>query len=513
MKVISVEQMRELDMRTIQEFGTSGSVLMERAGIGSGKIILDYLKEIDFRHIKRFVLLAGKGNNGGDVYVIAKYLFEQCIDCTVTIYSICPLSDLKGDAKHHAEIIPDNISVEVKEKLCPDDFKKGDIIIDGLLGTGFKGKLRIPYDNWISVVNKSGLPVIAVDIPSGLNGDTGIVSEMAVKADLTITMAQPKKGLIVKHGVEYCGRIEVVDIGIPEEYVDSIENTIDLYCGKDAYSVINRTPANSHKKSLGSVLIIGGSKLYQGAPFLAGKAALRSGAGLVTVAVPKNAGILNAGIFSLITRRINDSGIGFFTKESTDEILNLVKSVDVVVVGPGISDNQSSLEMIESIMDLNMPVVFDADALNLIAKNPEILQKKPNFIFTPHPGEARRLANGFGLINFKNEDRISQAKSLQGALGGIVILKGHRTLVADKKEISINASGTPALATAGSGDVLTGILAANLALNLDLFTASCFSVYLHGLTGEITPHGIKGTIADDLIDLIPTAHKKISPFA
>ena len=513
MKVISVQQMRELDKRTIEEAGVPGKVLMEKAGVGAGKKILEYLENIDFSHIKRFVLLAGKGNNGGDVYVIAKYLYENCV-ADIVIYSICPISELKGDAKYHAELLPEDIGVNVKTELSIADFYKGDIVIDGLLGTGFSGALRKPYDNWITTVNALNMPVIAIDIPSGINGDTGVVSQNAVKSDLTLTIAQPKTGLIIGRGPEYCGQLAIIDIGVPEKYVDEVSGNLSLFTETDAYSMISRIPANSHKKSLGSVLIVGGSSLYPGAPFLAGKAALRSGAGIVTVAVPVSADIINPGIFSLITRRISDSGTGFFSKESVPEVMRLAESADSIVIGPGMSNNKSCLNLLIKILTLDKPVIIDADALNLIAETPETLKHNFNFIFTPHPGEARRLFRGFGLGKYADKDRISQTQALQEKIGGTVVLKGNRTIIAtDNKTISINGSGCPALATAGSGDVLAGIIAANSVSGKKSFDTTCFSVFVHGLAGEMGDMGMRGLIADDLIDLIPVALKRLSPFA
>jgi ADP-dependent NAD(P)H-hydrate dehydratase / NAD(P)H-hydrate epimerase len=512
-KVISVSQMRELDIKTIEETQISGSVLMEKAGVGAGEKILDYLEHIDFSHIKRFVLLAGRGNNGGDVYVTAKFLYENC-NADVVVYSVCPICELKGDAKKHAEMLSEDIFVDIKGKLSVNDFSKGDIIIDGLLGTGFSGPLRQPYDNWIATVNAVGLPVIAIDIPSGLNGDTGVVSENAIKADLTITIAQPKTGLVFGQGLEYCGQLEVVDIGIPENYIDEAYSELSLFTKTDAYPIVLRIPTNSHKKSLGSVLIIGGSTLYQGAPFLAGKAALRSGAGLVTIATPESAGIVNQEIFSLITRRISDSGTGFFSKESIPEVMELAELADSIVIGPGMSNNGSCLELLTEILTLDKSIIIDADALNLIAKSIKILKNNSKYIFTPHPGEAKRLFKGFGLDKYIKKSKILQAKILQEKIEGTIILKGHGTVIAaEKKPLSINGSGCPALATAGTGDVLAGMIAANTAADMNSFDAACLSVFVHGLASQIGNKGMRGLIADDLVNLIPTALKLLSPFA
>ncbi len=311
-----------------------------------------------------------------------------------------------------------------------------------------------------------------------------------------------------------------------------------MFVEADAYPMISRLPLNSHKKSLGSVLIVGGSSLYSGAPFLAGKAALRSGAGLVTVAVPESAGIMPSDIFSLIIRQIPDSGTGFFTKDSIAAIINLANSADSIVIGPGMSDNESCLALLSAILSIDKPIIIDADALNLIAQEPDILRtvQKPvapslseinsidstksecscygsKYIFTPHPGEARRLLRGFKLDKFLEKDKISQVKALSEKTGGTVILKGHKSVVAANNNISINGSGCPALATAGSGDVLAGIIAAYSAVGANSFDAACLSVFIHGVAGEIGNKGMRGLIADELIELIPSVLKLISPFA
>jgi len=540
MKVVSVSQMRKLDERTIQEAEVPGNLLMEKAGFGAGKKILDYLTNIDFSHIKRLILLAGKGNNGGDIYVIAKFIYDalqanyfsemysknlphklynnyipvydSSID--ILIYSICPVTELKGDAKYHAELLPKEVSVNVKAVLDTEDFCKGDIIIDGLLGTGFNGSLRKFYGNWISTVNCVNLPTIAIDIPSGLNGDTGIVSENAIKSDLTITIAQPKTGLLIGQGPEYCGLLKVMDIGVPKQYVDEIYSELSLFTEADAYPMISRLPIDCHKKTLGSVLVIGGSSLYPGAPFLAAKAALRSGAGLVTVAVPESSGIINNGVLSIITRKIPDSGTGFFTEKSIAELKTLAELASSIIIGPGMSDHESCIGIITEILTLDKTIIFDADALNIIAKYPEIFNPNPKYIFTPHPGEAKRLFKWFGLNTIVKEDRILQVKSLADKLGGTVVLKGNRTIIGSYTgRLSINGSGCQALATAGSGDVLTGIIGANSVGGVNLFDKVCLSVFVHGLAAEIGNKGMRGLIADDLVEMIPLVLKQLSPFA
>jgi len=542
MKIISVSQMRKLDQKTIDEAHIPGTTLMKRAGIGIAEKVLEFLKSIDKKHVLRLIMLAGKGNNGGDVYVSAEYLAKHT-DIHVVIYSICPLSELKGDARFYADLLPENIQCVVKNQLSKTDFKKGDIILDGLLGTGFHGLLRTPYDNWISTVNSVRLPIISVDIPSGLNGDTGMISVEAIEADLTVTIGLPKKGLIAGLGPKYCGQIKVVDIGIPNNFIEETDSDLHVFTEPDAYSMISKLPVSSYKNSNGSVLIIGGSSNYKGAPFLAGKSALRSGAGIVTVAVPTSAGIIQNSTLSLITREIPDSGKGVFSKESIPVLKRLAESADCIVIGPGMTNYSSCLDMLEAVLKLDKIFIIDADAINLVAQKPEILKIKNKYIFTPHPGEANRLFKSLGLSDYLKKDRITQADKLSEMIKGLVVLKGHRTVISAEEQItSINSSGSPSLATAGSGDVLTGIIAATV-INYDslysvqstlnkkthnlksnspvlknkntscMFNATALAVFIHGLAGEISNNGKRGLIADDLIELIPIAMKKISPFA
>ncbi|HJO91768.1 MAG TPA: NAD(P)H-hydrate dehydratase [Victivallales bacterium] len=515
MKTISVKQMQELDRLSIEEAGIKGQILMERSGIGAGVKILKFIKRYNSKHIKRFILLAGKGNNGGDAYVIADFLSKNT-DKEIIIYSICNLSELKGDAKYHSQIIPESVKVRVKEYLSDNVFTKGDILIDALLGTGFNGRLREPYNNWINIINKSGCPVISIDIPSGLNGNTGEVLDEAVIADYTITMCLPKYGLLINNGPHHCGLIDAVEIGTPQYYIDRTNSSLSFFTESDAYKLIDRLPANCHKKTFGSVLVIGGSKLYPGAPFLAGTAALKSGAGLVTIAIPQSIDTVSNYEHSLILRKIYDDGKGVFSASSIDELKELINQHDTIILGPGISTNKECADVIKEVLNIDKKIIIDADALNFISKNLNIISKNDKYIYTPHPGEAKRIIDGLNIDKKSILCRINQCEQLSKKLNGTVILKGNKTVISKDNNItSINGSGCQALATAGSGDVLTGILAANYAMISNSFEASCLSVFIHGKAGEIgqIKNGSRGLTSDNLINYIPEALKEISPFA
>ncbi len=513
MKAVSVEQMRALDQKTIQEYGISSFDLMERAGNGAGQEIIDYTKRLDNKHVNRFVILAGKGNNGGDGYVAARYLFEHSLS-EVAIYAVCGIHDLEGAAARHAGKIKEDVKIEVKETLVKSDFKDGDIIIDALLGTGTKGNLKKPFDNWIKTVNASGLPVIALDIPSGLDGDTGKICGDCILADLTVTIGLPKRGLTLGDGPAQCGLLKVVEIGIPDEYIEKAEADFEIYAARDAARLISRLPMSSHKNTRGAVLVIAGSREYSGAPFLSALSALRSGSGLVRVAIPQNGQPVDSRCFSLIVKRVPDNGSGYFGEQSIKELEPLIAASDSIVVGPGIGQNRDLVPFLSYLCTIDKPMVFDADALNVISQIPEIFKEKESNILTPHPGEMRRLLDAFDLSECLNSSRIIQAKALAEATGSTAVLKGHRSVIASPDgRVAVNGSGCPALATAGSGDCLTGIIASFIANEADYFEAAATAVYIHGLAGELSYFGNRGMLADDIPMLIAEAMKKISPFA
>jgi len=513
MKSISVEQMRELDHMAIETAGIPGRRLMLRAGLGVAECAVEFLSHIADRHRRRIVVLCGKGSNGGDGYVIAQSLYDDH-GYRVQVYSVCPKDELNGDASFYAEQLTSDISFDVIQELDVSCFEKGDLIIDALLGTGANGPLRPPYDNWISTVNSLALPVISVDIPSGLNGNKGTVEPVAVKADMTVTIAQPKNGMFLEQGPELCGLLRCVDIGIPQKYVDAEKSTLDILFDYDIRQFLPRQPMSSHKGTNGHVLVIGGSKKYRGAPLLTGGASLCSGAGLVFVAVPQSSQIGPGDIHSLIVQDVADSGHGTFSDESVPTLLDMAQKADSVAVGPGMTDDCRSLAVIKYLMQLDKPVVFDADALNLIARNKFIFSREAPTVLTPHPGEMKRLLESFRLKQLISSSRVDQARALADVTGTVIVLKGHHSVIASPLgELSINSSGSPALATAGSGDVLAGIIAAFLARGINAFDSAKAGVFIHGLAGELSMNGQRGLIADDLLGLIPQAMRQISPFS
>ena len=511
MKAVTVDIMRELDRKTIEEAGVPGAVLMERAGIGIAKHIIEWLEAIE-SHAKRVIILAGKGNNGGDAYVVGRCLYEST-NLDVIIIAACPVEELTGAALIHAAKTLEETPIKVTEEFRPETFRSGDIIIDGLLGTGIKGAPKSPYDNWIKTINRLNFPVISIDIPSGLNGNDAS-SENSIKADLTITVGLPKIGLVTDQAIDQCGQLRLVDIGIPESYIEALTSDLEVEFEVDTKKFISRLPNQCHKNSRGRVLIIGGSIAYPGAPLLAAKSALRSGAGLVTVAIPAHTDISTNDCHALIIKKIADNGNGIFCQASIEEISALINNHDVIVVGPGLSNQRCLIEFMTFICNTDKPLIIDADAINIIAEIPVIYQKKDSNILTPHPGEMLRLMRAFDLHHLLSASRLEQASALAIAIDSTIVLKGARTIVASPDErYSINSSGSPALATAGSGDCLAGLIGAFIINQEDCFDAVKAAVFVHGLAGELSHYGMRGLIADDLPELIPEAMCKISPFA
>ena len=513
MKVVFAKQMRELDELTINS-GIPGHVLMERAGAGAFQEILSFVDDIGWQHGKHFIILAGKGNNGGDGYVIAR-LLAQNTTSKVSVYSICAIEKLKGDALLNAVRIPCRVEFKEIHHLPDECFTEGTIFVDCLLGTGIRGSIKEPYSNFIHQVNCSSLPVIAIDIPSGINADNGKIENIAMQADLTITMGLPKAGLFLGQGMEYCGRTRLVDIGIRKNLIEEIDSPFEAIFHQDIGLVFTRLSKTVHKAMLGRILIVGGSEKFPGAPLLSGCAALRAGGGLVTLAYPKSiSSIIHPKEHALIVNPIDDSGTGYHQPLDQKNFENLVNDKDVIVVGPGLANNQASMEMVHQLLTTDKTLVIDADGLRVFTIAKTILPRTGATILTPHPGEMKRLIAALNLSHLLEEDRITQAKTTARKLNAFIVLKGANTVIASPKgEIFVNSSGGPALATGGTGDVLAGIIAAFLCQFQDVLPALKSAVFIHGLAGELSPHGMRNFIADDLLKNIGKALKEITPFA
>ena len=455
MKTVSAVEMRELDRRTIEEFGTPSEMLMERAARG----LIDHLLYLIQAHrIERpsILLIAGKGNNGGDAEVAHQILLKK------NIYSaLWNINDIDWA----------NASAE-----------GFNIIVDGLLGTGTSGAPRGKFAEAIRFINRASGLKIAIDIPSGLNADTGEPQGETVRADLTVTMGLPKTGLIRSESVEQTGPVETVDIGIPAEYIAAIEGCTEAELITQSDVQLSQRKRDSHKGTYGHVLLIGGAPGMTGAIAMAARAALRSGAGLVSVRVPKEACemVTTAAGPEAMVKPLQRKG-GVLAAFERDE--DIASTFDAILIGPGLGRSAETRQMVEQLLSTcTVPLVLDADALSVSPE--QIAEAQCPVVLTPHPGEFATL---FEMETSQVQaDRWAAARNAAERTGKIVVLKSARTIVATLgKKLAINSTGNPGMAKGGSGDVLAGLLAGLLAQGIDPLQATKTAVWLHGKAGDL----------------------------
>jgi len=492
MKTVSVAEMIHIDKQTIEEDCVPGAFLMDWAG---EQLSIEIRKVYDFTLIKpdNVVFFAGKGNNGGDAFVAAKYLAQWGIPSD--IYLVAPSNSIQGDAYFYLSEISQYDSIKIhsytKDVDTLQPFRSARpgnmIVVDALLGTGVVGEPRDKYKDAIVLINQMGENnyVIAVDIPSGLDGDTGKSSQTTVRADLTVSMAYPKKGFLENDALEYVGRLEVVDIGMERKPVARKNETTQFLSRSDVKVMFNRRQRISHKGTYGKVLIIGGARGFSGAPALSAIAALQSGAGLVSVLVPKS-------IASSVSA-ICPEAMVHWGEETTDGVLSRIallqsklslEQFDVILVGPGMTVCDDTKQMLQKLLNtVTVPVVLDADALNIISMDSSILNESGKYVMTPHAGELARLIDT--PIDNVVSTRFSSIMTAVHKYNSSVILKGSGTIIAlNGGKRYMNLNGNPGMATAGSGDVLAGLMA-GLLPQIGLNNAICASVFLHGLAGDI----------------------------
>jgi NAD(P)H-hydrate epimerase len=488
MKAVTTAQIRQLDQRTIAT-GVASAELMERAGAAVARACTGLLHS----HAARSVLLfAGKGNNGGDAIVAARHLANM--GCQPTLILLCRRDELQGDPLKHFQRLIKGVHVfelpaakqmrEIVTEVRPV------VIIDGLLGTGLTGAVREPYLSAISFINELGRPVVAIDIPSGIDSDPGKVRGVCVRADVTVTMGLPKIGLLQPAAVDYVGRIEVADIGFPQQFVGGIKTTVELISAGDVAPMFPARQRTAHKGDFGHLLIVAGSEGYTGAPVLCAHAAARSGVGLVTLAVPR-------AIYPIIAANCPPE----IMPQPVDGVPDTT-GFDAMAVGPGLGQGADTQNMVrELIRHSTVPLVLDADALNVLARDLSVLKKaSAPIVVTPHPGEMGRLIGK--TANAVQAHRWEIAKHFARKYGVVTVLKGAGTVVTDKSgKLWINATGNPGMAKGGMGDVLTGMIGAFLAQGLSPLDAARAGVFLHGSAGDIARerHGEQALLASDLI--------------
>jgi NAD(P)H-hydrate epimerase len=512
MKVVTGKTMRHLDRRAIEEFGVSGLTLMENAGRGCAEAII---AEFGAGPLLRAVIVAGKGNNGGDGYVIARLLKEQ--GWHVVTFILAPHDEISGDARTNLDLLADTPVFFCPEQGGLDRYastlREATVIVDALLGTGLSSEVQGAYAEAIGLINNSGIPVIAVDIPSGIDAATGKVLGCAVKAVSTVSFALAKCGHILYPGAEYTGKLRIVDIGLPAEITAAAEGYEFLDAETVRHLLKRRSPC-AHKGDSGHCLIVAGSTGKTGSAAMAANSAVRAGAGLVTVAVPASLNaILEMKTTEAMTIPIPDNDCGFFGKEAFTAILSATKGKDAIALGPGISLNPGIAMLVRDLVaNVAQPLVIDADGLNALAEDPDILLRKKSaiVILTPHPGEMGRLA---ALSTAEVEsDRIGVARTFAMKYQLNLILKGARTIiVAPDGAVTINGSGNPGMASGGMGDVLTGVLAALLAQGYEPGPACKVGVFIHGHAADLVAadKGEIGISAVDVQEKLPYAIREI----
>lgn len=507
MKIVSNKEMRDIESIAINTVGIPSICLMENAG----RIVAEHSKEYLLKNKKNnVIILCGKGNNGGDGYVAARYLFNSGFD--VKVFITTSSAAILGDAKKNLDIII-NMGIFVAEilqkeqlKFFEKNIKECDIVIDALYGTGLDREITGISKELIEIVNRSGKYIISIDIPSGINGDNGRVEGCAVKANETITMQFMKKGIAVYPGVEHSGNVVVADIGIPKNLIDSFKCKYHLISQTDV--ILPKRSRNTHKGDYGKLLIIAGSKNMTGAAALCAMSAIKTGCGIVKLAVPKTIQpILQESLKEIITYGVDDKN-GAFYKGSVEEVLNIAKSVDAVAIGPGLSNSEDIKTFIkEIILRIDKPIVLDADALNALSNMVDIIYGK-DIILTPHMGEMSRLL-GISIDDI-NKNIYDTVEKFVDKYKVTLVLKGSRTVIGNSTEgIYINCTGNPGMATAGSGDVLTGMISSFLVQGLSSIKAAVYGVFYHGRAGDLAAehYGEYSVTATNIIEHIPYAIK------
>jgi len=514
MIVVTAAEMREMDRLTIHKYGVPSLTLMERAGQGIAQAIVERF----LRNVKKGVLVvAGKGNNGGDGFVVARLLKKKRIPCEVAL--LARRDELSPDAAHNlnaflklkgqvSEIGVDHVG------LLGERARKSGLVVDAILGTGVKSEVRGLYAAAITSINACGLPVVAVDIPSGVHTDTGAPLGVAVQSEMTVALGFAKRGEVIYPGIGYVGELVIADIGIAAEAIAEVNPDTELLDHETVRRLVPRRAPDTHKGTYGHVLVIAGSRGKTGAAILACRAAMRSGAGLTTLAAPRSLNnIFASSLLEVMTEPLRDNAAEEIEPLSDEDWRRLLERKDVLLFGPGIGVTPATQNNLRWLLrNLPIPWVIDADGLNNLALEIDRLkQAKTAPVLTPHPGEMARLT-GKSTAEV-NRDRVEIARSFASEHRCHVILKGARTVVATASgKVFINPTGNPGMASGGMGDALAGILAALLGQGLTPEDAMKLGVYLHGFVGDrmAASKGGIGLIASDIIEGLPDGLRAIA---
>ncbi|MGL5206212.1 MAG: NAD(P)H-hydrate dehydratase [Acidaminococcaceae bacterium] len=513
MKLFLAEEMKEIDNAVTREFGLPGLLLMENAGRDVAATAESILEDC---HGKRIVVFAGKGNNAGDGFAAARTLLNR--GAQVTVILLADMNSYSGDAFIQLEVLRKcnpfifNLNNEQDWDKAKIAGELADLVIDGLLGTGFHGELNADFARAVELINSVAAPVLAIDIPSGVEPDTGKVARIAVKADVTVTIAMPKPGLYLYPGAEYAGEIMVAEIGIPEVLLAEADSKNELVTRSLAKTKLPFRQGNAHKGMAGRVAVLAGSPGFTGAAALCSFAAVKAGAGLVTLLTPLSSqNILAAKLNEVMVQGLIERLPGVLGGGAVGDVRHWLEKSDVLAVGPGLGTSEATKEVIRDILQgCGKPVVIDADALTALVENTEILLRmKCPKIITPHPAEMARLI-GAETADV-DADRLAVASLYAVEWQTVVVLKGAPTVVAAPDgSVYINTTGNEGMATGGCGDVLTGIIAALLGQGLSAADAAVLGVYLHGLAADfVAENGKIGLAAGQISEFLPRARQMV----
>ena len=508
MYLVTANEMSKMDRETIELFGIPGRVLMENAGRGATRILL---KRFGGLSDKKVGVIAGRGNNGGDGFVIARYLAQKGI--RVSVYLLAVSSLVKGDAAANLKLLP-HLNVPVIEIPDQNLFLKNsasmlnhDIWVDAILGTGLKSDVKGHFKEVIEFINGLNKPVFAVDIPSGLNSDTGRPCGACIRAHTTATFAFAKIGHLLFPGADYTGNLEIIDIGIPPHIAERAGPFRYLLTRDSVRKSFQPRHSDAHKGNAGHLLVIAGSTGKTGAAAMTAMSAMRTGAGLVSLGIPESLNpVLESLCIEAMTCPLPENHEGVLDESSFDMIIKLLAGKKCLAIGPGLGTGIKTKNLVcRIIRECMIPIVIDADALNSLAGNTQILQNlKVPVILTPHPGEMARLIGK--TTDYIRKDRINCARDFALKFNVHLILKGARTVIAHPDgRVFINPTGNPGMASGGMGDVLTGIIASLIAQGCSPESATHVGVYLHGAAADALAKKIGpfGFLATEVMNAIP----------
>ncbi|MGH9371639.1 MAG: NAD(P)H-hydrate dehydratase [Vicinamibacterales bacterium] len=514
MRVLNTDQMREADRRTIEDIGLPSIVLMENAG---RQTVAAMEAAFDTLGSSRVAVLCGRGNNGGDGFVVARTLAQRGVESVV--FLLGSVADVQGDARANLEVLG-RLGMTVIEitnaqewELHFTEVSECDVVVDAILGTGLRGRLTGLFETVVADVNELGVPVVSIDLPTGVSADTADLPGEAVEATMTVTLAAPKIPLVFPPADSRAGDLVIADIGIPGPLIDELDGQyLELLTRERMRGILPARAAESHKGDFGRVLIVAGSMGKSGAAHLAALGALRSGAGLVTVATPRSCLPIVASMGAeYMTVPLDETPSGMIDFAALDRVFDI--TADVIAVGPGLGQDPSTAAFVQGLLErAGVPVVLDADAINAFNGDPDRLAGRDgvDVVITPHPGEMARLVNS--TVDAVQHNRLGHAREFAAGHKVHVVLKGHRTVIAGPEGRSfVNLTGNPGMATGGTGDLLTGMIAAWFAQLLDAEAACKLSVYLHGAAGDLAESDegqtalmatdIAGRLGDAMLDL------------